>query len=514
MPYQYPASDLDRPEALQAEVGSFWSNVFTADDQVAELLAGAAQLYKQTELDFAELQAAVSRFKTAIYHRDQWYLLRLRESGRNTGYSGLLQYLYANPEVYSVGTANHYGSPFQQTTSNWDIPSELHQAYVMVNRLTSPSRVLIQNLDFELSPGAVQFRTNPFADSAFLIRDILKANEIVDRELDLWVFRGQFDWDYVYEQWGHLLQLELPSSQAYLDYVNIILDALVEGTTTRHLRRALSLLTGIPLIRETTETVEDLIEHPQLKQVLTDRHVYTFSPTATFAVSVGDQLQGGDSMVADLQFYEFNRGQAPTPAQVASLATGREFLRSGYFADIVWDNQLVDLVVEEEVDGKTKLSWDLSGWPGDAEQFFDDLHAKGVAAGATLANYLDQRANPEGEPNASHLPRQFNPFELLVQNLFRKFTVLVTINTAGLSSDQLGLHAGRVLRKIIPPQTALIIQIRLANSEGPVRMGSIGQTPGYSETRTLFLGEYLTEQMTSDRIAETVKLRRIRGACY
>ena len=80
--------------------------------------------------------------------------------------------------------------------------------------------------------------------------DLISAGfeQVVDREINLWVYRGQFDWHTTYEQFGYVLGLHAAqSSQQYKDLVNAVFDALVEGTTARAVQAALSAIADVPI---------------------------------------------------------------------------------------------------------------------------------------------------------------------------------------------------------------------------------------------------------------------------
>ena len=178
-------------------------------------------------------------------------------------------------------------------------------------------------------------------------------------------------------------------------------------------------MTGTKLVVEEEETVEEVRTEIGRQLVITDKTVYQFNPTANILVSAGDEVVEGQSLADTLQFFEFNRGQCPTEAQCPAVALGRGLLGRGFFGDLVFENKAVPLVVETDVEGFTKVSWKLGGFPGDVELFFDQLHERGVAEGETLANLQDTRTNKVGEPGPSNLPATINPFEFLCKNVFR-----------------------------------------------------------------------------------------------
>jgi hypothetical protein len=513
MAFTYPENDYDRVDAVMSVVGSFWSNVYSDEGSVRQLAYAKAQLAAQSHLKLLELVASVSRQTVPVFHTENWHLLMLRESDRNTGNAAMLK--FGGDATFSGSTEYKFGEPVGLAQSAWDLPADLKDAKVLMNRIASPSLTLINGVDYLIDNGSIIFRDNPFENPLVPVRDLFEAGEIVDREIGLWVFRGSFDYATAYRQFGYVLGIHLQSSEAYRDLLNAIFDALVGGTSVRNVRQAFSALTGVPLIRETTETVEQILQEETRQLVITDQHVYQFRLSATVTVAVGDELHAGDPMTDALTFHEFNRGQVPDVDQVRQLALGRGFILSGYFQDIVFPNKDVDLVLETDADGYVKLSWELGGWPGDVAKFFDDLHERGVAAGQTLAHLLDRRVNKEGEPGPGDLPATINPLKFLCQHVLRSNTFLVRIKVQDTGEDALGLDSAKVLRKIVPPQTAMLVLVELAHVDSAIIMEAAGtaDAPGYTEAVTTFSAMETSDTIDPSMVTERVSLKRITGRC-
>ena len=212
---------------------------------------------------------------------------------------------------------------------------------------------------------------------------------------------------------------------------------------------------------------------------------------------------------------EFNRGQCPPIDTVPALAVGAGLLGPGYFQDLVFINQPVPLIVSTDADGYTKLSWELGGWPGDVELFFDQVHQRGRAAGNTLAELLDQRppGTRDTQPEAGSLPSVINPLAFLCQNVLRNNFFLVRVKTS--SQAGLGLDSAKEFRKIVPPGTGMIVLIELAYDADNITMDAAGTdtSPGYEEAVQAYLGQAIAETVTPSMVSESVTLRQISGHC-
>jgi hypothetical protein len=237
--------------------------------------------------------------------------------------------------------------------------------------------------------------------------------------------------------------------------------------------------------------------------------------TANILVSPGDKVKEGQALADTLQFFEFNRGQCPASDDCPAVVLGRGFLGRGFFGDLVFENESKPLIVETDDDGFTKVSWELGGFPGDVDKFFDDMHDAGVESGETLANLLDTRTNKVGEPSDSNLPATINPFEFLCENVFRNNAYMVKIQTNSFGPDALGLNAGKILRKLHQPQTAIIIVAQLAHTDDPIIMEDPGTetAPGYEETAVTYAGLSHSETLGTDMMTENVRVKQISGRC-
>jgi hypothetical protein len=179
----------------------------------------------------------------------------------------------------------------------------------------------------------------------------------------------------------------------------------------------------------------------------------------------------------------------------------------------------------EHPSGYTFVKFALGGFPADVERFFDELHARGIEAAetakndcfytpieydsleafpaigllgrayravdtgwlyrwvvsldnppgryeqivrvppnrklGTLAQLLDKRRQPSGEPTNRHLPATINPLRFLIENILRNNVFVVRITVPALGQNRLGLYNIRHLRRVLPPQTAMLVVFEL-----------------------------------------------------
>ena len=281
----------------------------------------------------------------------------------------------------------------------------------------------------------------------------------------------------------------------------------------KDIQQAWSAITGIALVREATEQVETISVDSRSQLVITDRHVYKFPVGSNVIVSVGQQLTAGSPLVDTLLFYEFNRGQVSS--DLTGLVFGRGILSNDFWGDLVFENKDVPLEVSTDAGGRTKVQFEIGGFPGDVEAFWDIVHTRGLTAGKTLANLLDLRESPVDEPTAAMLPTTINPLKFVVQNLLRYHAFVVKLRSGLLSIKALGLSAAACLKRIIPPHTLMLVLVELDHADEPIIMDGPGSdtNPGYTESVRSFQCMVTADTLTPALITEKVRLRQISGRC-
>ena len=532
--YAFPNNVYDQPANLLAVLGSWWAKEYAGRNQVVSIVRGKAQVEQQTILDLMELIASLSRFTVPIYHRDNWYPLYVKLSEKNTVDATIAKYdeglLYDEGHRYDVA----------QVVENFSFPIDntLVEAPVILNRFTDPTLTWTENIDYRIDDGFIVFQKDPFNDARIATRTLYDENgNENDTEAILWIYRGQWDWEYIYEQFGYVLGAHLQSSQGYRQLMNAIYDAIVSGTTKSDVLLALSAMTGIPLVKEDTETVEDITNNGEQRIVITDQHVYKFDLEATPVVEIGDVLTRSQSLTDALEVFELNRGELPN--NLDSLAMGPGFLATCFYADLIFENRDVPLIVDEDHEsGYTKVSWQLGGFPLDVDKFFDDLHTRGVVEAektvdecettqtisypandcdevsitgrrGTIAHLLDRRTVQVGEPTASQLPATINPLEFLIENVLRNNAYIVRVKAVA-SSAEVGLHNARLLRMVFPPHTAGLLVVELTAKEDNL------DSTNFSEQVSTFVGtEPQSDSITSSMVEDGGPvISVVSGTCY
>lgn len=442
----HPLTQMDQPDRLLALLGSFWADTYLGAADVARLVGSRGELAGGTFDRLRDAVDATSRRRCPVFRRERWRHLPVRLSDRGAG-----AFRLGSGRLFGDGA--RYADPPAGGLVSYPAPADLAGVDVICNRLADPSAVLVRGLDFEVGAGELRFRADPFDDPRFARSPVTAGGEEVDRSLDLWLYRPDFDRRYVSDHWGYVVGAEGASSPAYKRAVNALFDMLTFGTAANRLLEAAAAACGLPL-GEAGETVEAVADDGAYALVITDRAAHRLPRTLAVTVAPGDVLVAGQTLCDGLELVEFNRGAVP--ADLEGLSLGRGLLLGAYVGDLGFPNRDVP-VAAETVGGRLKVSWELGGHPADVEAFWNAVHARGLAAGKTLARYLDRRPDPAGEPGPEHLPPTVNPLAFLAGHLFRYNLFAVRVRADGVTPDGAGLGVLTAAQRLVPPHTCLLL---------------------------------------------------------
>ena len=199
-----------------------------------------------------------------------------------------------------------------------------------------------------------------------------------------------------------------------------------QDATYAALAAALAAACDSPASGPTVETVLDVWRGPDgAWRVVTDAAGYRLPSSPV--VAVGNVLAplsplGGAWALTRLGPYK--------PA-LTYLTTPGWFHQNVAPGGITWYDQTVSLVVDV-VGGRTRVRWALGGASqGDVDAFWAESHNRGTAAGAkSLAQAMDLRATPVGDPGPESLPLTVNPLDFVCRQLFGGNAYLSVVSAA------------------------------------------------------------------------------------
>jgi len=533
----YPEDDLNKGKRLLTLLGSFWSEIFDDRDRLQTHLQSSAHEQGQTHLNFLETVACVSRFTVPVFHREDWHLIVLKRSDvENTASVYQAGDLVYGPQTGSVsgrpaGFIQTYGGrdrldvvKVPLTSPMVDIPITLQ------NLVVTPSLVLVKGTDYDIevreAGRVIVFREDPFINPLVPSRQVVDSNgTVIDTEIAFWAYGGQFDLQYVYVQFGYVLGLQLKSTQFYKDIINAWWNQFLEGFSVKHLQSFLSALSGAPIALGPEETVEVVRDEGDSKLVVTNLYTYRIPAGATVTVAVGDVLHAGDVLSDAFQIVEIG-GANPDFSLLPAASFGKNFLSGGYFSEMFFRNTKVAVQYGGlDSDGRAIVTFEVNGFPGDVEAFWDAAQERGKASGQTLANLLDVRPNPVGEPTPASLPAEINPLEFLLENLLKNNLFLMRVKQSSFDPDAPGAQLFRCLRVTIPPHTSYIVLLEFTVPSETVDLSQPGDEnePGAEDgvggffAANPILDEGYEESSAppgdSFRYGEIVSARLVSGVC-
>lgn len=498
---QYPAEDLNRGAQLLEQLGSFWATIFDDRTVLQTHLRSSANEQAQSHLDFLEAVASVSRFTVPVFHREIWTLMTIKRSDVES----VPSVYKADDLVYGQQPGTVQGRPegFVQTYGGRDrpdmvqarMPDNLAKAsFTLQNYVVNPSRVMAYGVDYDVDfdRRLIRFLKDPFEDPMVPRRDIYDAaGNPIDTEIALWVYQGDVDLDLVYIQFGYALGIKLASSDGYKDLLNAFWNQHVTGPNVADMQSYLAALAGAPLVRNPVETVEVIKNEADTKLIVTNLAVYRAPLTANVLVNVGDTVYAGDILTDAVQIQELSH-HAPDYSGLAAVTLSPNFLSGGYFGELTFHNRRVDVeYLGQDAHNRTVIRFEVTGFPSDVEKFWEDVQNRGTQPGhKTLAELLDTRENPVGQPGPLNLPVQINSLEFLLDNLMKNNLFIIKVRQASFGSGALGTGLFRYLREIIPPHTTYVVFIELTAVEDTVDLGQEGgeDAPGVQEAAGVFHG--------------------------
>jgi len=489
----YPVYD-QFGQGLLNTLGSFWMYYFGDRDLLRDHFRSLGHEQGQLYLDYLNAVAATSRFDTEVFRREDWYLLILRQSDRDaiTNVYGQAGLEYGAGRVYGEAQMEEALFPIPDNEPYFGTLAEAQ--YTLYNRVVYPSKTWAAGVDYEIDRDrkVIRFREDPFDSDYVAKRSVYdESGEVVDVEASVWIYGGEFDIETVWKRWGFVVAEQLRSSENYKNFVNALWDGYVFGPSASAFSGLASAVLGIPIVLESREVVEDIVPSASQLLITTDKHAYKFSPNANPIVEIGDTVLGGEQLVDALRVIDLSSG-ARDYSDIPGLTFSDSFLSGGYFSTLTFENKQVDVeYLGVDDDNKAVVIFQIGGFPGDIDSFWERAQTLGKASGKeTLAELLDTRANPVGQPLPEFLPATINPLEFVIENILKNNLTIVKVRANAIGSDAPGLNLFKYLRNIIMPHTTFIVFVEISADTDTIDLSQVGdeEVAGVEEETTRFGG--------------------------
>ena len=136
---------------------------------------------------------------------------------------------------------------------------------------------------------------------------------------------------------------------------------------------------------------------------------------------------------------------------IAGITLDNSYLIGTFFNGLHFPNKDVELEYTLDDDGRAEVRFEISGFPGDIDRFWELVRERGKAQGFTLAQLLDTRADPFGDPAETDVPEIINPMIFVLRH-FLQYNIFFVNVRAGLEAEGALLNdALRQLRDTLQP---------------------------------------------------------------
>jgi len=457
------ANSFDNSEYFLRTLGTWWATFFGDRVTVKEMLASAGSRYYQTYISFLETVALTSKFTAPVFHHENWYAFTVLESQRFSG--SQLNYLYGTSALtYTKSLKPAYGDKENTTYFSYNLPNEIASVHSIYNRLLDPSLVLASDEDFAVDPirHAIHFAEDPFENSLVPQREVVDDyGNVVDHEILLWFNMSEWDHQYIYEHFGYAVKLWMKSSTFYKEFVSALWDHLTIGPTKAALKLALMGMTGIKVALANEEILR-VINDGAWTHIETATQLYTFKNNVTVLVEAGDNVLVGDPLVDAVLVIE--PSQMTDWSGFNGVALNGAMLRMGDVrSPLTFENEDVPVeYVGVDTYGKAIVQFRVSGFDSDVSNFWAQAHREDLALDQTLAQVLDTRKNPVGEPLPQDIPEFINPFEFVMANLFSNNLFVIVMKPEQFAAGAPGLQGLEYLYKYLVPQSTYLIFVEMS----------------------------------------------------
>lgn len=460
---QFDAQGLDKASELLSLLGSFWANTYAGRNQVKELLYARQQSAGQTYDRWNDTLAALNPEAVPAFRRTRWHPVRLLESTK----IGLGEPVFGGAWQFAVPSQRNFdAAPYLA----YDVGT-LTTVRLLLSEINAPGITLRHGPDFHLDADRqrIVFTQDPFADPRLTPRIVLDGTT-QDRELLLWAPGAEIDEDDIWRHFGIAFRLRIPSSTFAREAMLALYRGVADGNPIINVKAFLAAIFMAPLV-EQAEAVVEIVEDVRATWVVTATRTYKHLPGAELSVSVGDMLQLGHFMTDAIYVQDFKGGRFPSDLHAMTYSDRQ--LGEFYFQGLSFENRDVPLVIEADMDGYTKVSFEIHGFPPDIERFWDTIHANGVAKGQTLAMLLDTRGTTAtSQPTALTLPATINPLRFLAENIFRNNGLLVRLRASQLPQSLNIKRQLKHLTTLIPAHVGLVVVVEWDIAD---ELGTIGE---------------------------------------
>jgi len=262
-------------------IGTFWSVIFKDNLLVKNYVEGMDDLLSQEYFNFLETIMKKSIEDIPVFHKSKWTLLTIKKSELND--EALFNYgdeiVYGPQPVgseFGSGYEILYGSGVDGFYGCYALPDSITDVDCYItNKVIAPDEVLVKGTDFITKNGVICFKEDIFNNAYFSKRYILDSTGAPsDEELALWLLNSKEDYEYLWKEYGSIVDLYFKSSDNYKVILNAFWDLFMKGPRVQILVSIINLLLQQPVALVDDETVTEITSNLTTTTVVTDYNIY------------------------------------------------------------------------------------------------------------------------------------------------------------------------------------------------------------------------------------------------
>lgn len=409
---------LHRSDRLHRDAGTYYHSTYADAGHIYSLFdsfSWANQLMLDDALDASKLFV---RTLITPLHCERFMPLRIFENAYRNGEKKMIFY---GQENLRYGDSHYYGHPSPTIPGAVELPAGVVDVDLCCDLPIDPGIVLLKNEHFFIRSGHLFFTVDLF--------DLMPISETADSDRSVTIYlRGvSVDRRYVQDRLGILLQTQGPSTQAFVEFNNLVMDSIMEGTSYHRLSQLLGKLYDVPCTKE-TETVESTGFDQSSRWQATDRAVYFAPLSARFLYESGKTIQAGTFLT-----------DAVEPVRGKILPDGipiileRRFLGSDYKAGLIFPNEESTLSLDRQIPYPTFL---IVGRDEDIMKFWNTFYER-----------MDDRAILSD----ASVGGTINPARFVYQNILYPRAQFYRVYREKCGPDILPVINSRLFRGLLPP---------------------------------------------------------------
>jgi hypothetical protein len=493
---KYPAGDISDGEYLYRSLGSFWTQIFQDKNVLKGYTIGMAEELIQSYYTLIETIQKYAVRDTPVLHKEKWLPLTIKKSDFNKapfvfssngavfGYQPDSDDFYAN-QLFRFGFPKETGGKhvYSYTPKNG-----LQSFGAIANRVIAPSLLLVPGIDVSYVDGVLYFNSDLFKSEYIprskVLGDLGKTstykdadgNVIEDEFIILWVYAAEIDQKALYENFGVLFELNLPSSQNYKDVLVALMNLASEGSTITALNSAFAALADIPVIIETKETVKNLYDDRTYNYVVTDKNVYRvpIDQPLSEKVYLSNVLYSGECVTSDVKILDTVIDPVWWKKEIATnkLAFSSHIFAASTHSQLFFENDIKLISYTG-----SQLNFPVIGKPEDVksfQQYINTPDVEGVEGNQTkLLRVLNLTRGQAGGA-------VINPIDFVFNNIFKNNILLLKLQFY--TNEQLikFFELFPIIQSYLPPHVYVLLYLSLSlDVEELLKLNSTLTIPGF-----------------------------------